>query len=73
MVNGRVSVQIRMSEVKERLNHLEYAVSDTVRLVTHLRRSPLREQTMDFLELMKIVKDAIGVYRDEVADQIDLE
>lgn len=73
MANGRAAVQVRMAEVEEKLNHLEYVVDGTVKLVTSIREGPLMEQTKDFVKLLGIVKDAIATYRDEVADQKDRE
>jgi hypothetical protein len=73
MVDESRQVQVKPGEVEERLNHLEYVIDGTVKMVTHLKKGSLEVQTTDFLELMEIVKDAIAVYRDEVVDQKDSE
>lgn len=69
MANARTAVQVGPVEVEEKLNHLEYVVDGTVKTLTSFKKRSLGDQTRDFLELMRVVKDAIGIYRDEVADQ----
>jgi hypothetical protein len=66
-------LRITSSELVEKLNHLEYVVENTKKVVTTFKNGPLEGQTGDFLRFMEIVKDAIAAYRDEVADQVDIE
>ena len=66
-------VQVKPGELVERLNYLEYVTDNTVKLVNPFKNGLLRKQTEEFLELMRVFKDAVGTYRDAVADQEDRE
>jgi len=66
-------IQIQPGELGEKLTHLEYVVENTKKAVTSFKNDKLKDQTEDFLKLMEIVKDAVGLYRDEVADLMDME
>jgi hypothetical protein len=63
---------VNQSELVEKLNHLEYVVKTTKRAVTSFKDDQLKDQTEDFIKFMEVVEDAIGAYRDEVADLLDI-
>lgn len=73
MMDGSRQAPITSSGLVEKLDHLEYVVENTNKVVTTFKNDSLKDQTKDFLKLMEIVKDAIATYRDEVADQADME
>lgn len=73
MMGESRQVRITPGELEENLNHLEYVVENTKKVIIPFKNGPLKDQTKDFLKLMEIVGDAIATYRDEVADQVDME
>ena len=66
-------VELEPRLLVEKLNHLEYVVGKIKKEVAPLKKGPLKDQTADFLQLMETVEDAIGTYRDELADLAEAE